>query len=298
MKPASPRRPASAVAGTAASVKRNIWRPDLAGKQVELVKESAPEFHGYLCHVVDTGERLIIPKEYVTSHRPADRRSRVPTQRPAAVATSGVQPKNHLPIDSPQQDHRALEALQAELIRLREELKRSQRQNLSPLHTAGLGKEWTQGTSGAKVEAASAGADASAWGVAGWLRSLPLAEVVAKALQESPAVDPFEHVRSLTHARLDRILTDAGLAGLLPCIWSGIEKLRSQEAATGAALNTKFAAEGDAVKGEMGFGGVEQFYGGALWALLSPVSCFPAAVYTVYMFISLISASLRGQQCY
>ena len=53
------------------------------------------------------------------------------------------------------------------------------------------------------------------------------------------------------------------LRGLAAPIWSATEKLRDQGAASGAELNAKFAAEGEAFKGEMGFGGVEQFYGGA-----------------------------------
>ena len=58
-------------------------------------------------------------------------------------------------------------------------------------------------------------------------------------------------------------LAQVQLRGLAAPIWSAIERLRNQGAATGAALNAKFADEGEAFKGEMGFGGVEQFYGGA-----------------------------------
>ena len=78
--------------------------------------------------------------------------------------------------------------------------------------------------------------------------------------------DPFKYVCNLSLADLKEKLEAVKLSGLAARLWSAIEKLRGQSAATGAALNAKFAAEGDAFKGEMGFGGVEQFYGGVLHA--------------------------------
>ena len=96
------------------------------------------------------------------------------------------------------------------------------------------------------------------------MRSIELTEVVAKALKEPPGTDPFEHVCKLSLEDLTEKLEAEKLSGLVAPLWPAIEKLRAQSAATGAALNAKFAAEGDAFKGEMGFGGVEQFYGGVL----------------------------------
>ena len=89
-------------------------------------------------------------------------------------------------------------------------------------------------------------------------------EVVAKALKAPVGADPFKYVLSLSLADLEGKLEAEKLSGLVDTLWPAIEKLRAQSAATGAALNAKFAAEGDAFKGEMGFGGVEQFYGGVL----------------------------------
>mgnify|MGYP007075866993 CR=1 FL=1 len=43
--------------------------------------------------------------------------------------------------------------------------------------------------------------------------------------------------------------------------WDGVEKLKSSQAATGAALNKKFADDGDAFKGEMRFGRMADFFG-------------------------------------
>ena len=104
------------------------------------------------------------------------------------------------------------------------------------------------------------------------MRSIELTEAVAKALKAPAGADPFNYVCNLSLADLEGKLEAEKLSGLIAPLWSAIEKLRDQSAATGAALNAKFAAEGDAVKGEMGFGGVEQFYGGVLHASSSPVS--------------------------
>ena len=118
-------------------------------------------------------------------------------------------------------------------------------------------------TTSAELAAGAKQSRRSFWGVAGWLQSLSLANLAAEALHEPPGADPFAHVLSLSRTELDHILEEVQLLGLAPRIWSAIEKLRSQGAATGAELNAKFAAEGDAFKGEMGFGGTEQFFGGA-----------------------------------
>jgi len=104
---------------------------------------------------------------------------------------------------------------------------------------------------------------ATKWGVAGWVNSLELTEVVAKALKEPPGTDPFEYVCNLSLEDLKEKLEAVKLSeAIAETLRSAIEKLRGQGAATGAALNAKFAAEGDAFKGEMRFGGVEQFFRG------------------------------------
>ena len=103
------------------------------------------------------------------------------------------------------------------------------------------------------------------------MRSLALTKVVAKALKEPAGTDPFKYVCNLSLADLEGKLEAEKLSGLVAPLWSAIEKLRDQSAATGAALNAKFAAEGDAFKGEMGFGGVEQFYRGMLLASSLPI---------------------------
>ena len=45
-------------------------------------------------------------------------------------------------------------------------------------------------------------------------------------------------------------------------LWTGAEKLKAAQATTGAALNKKFAEDGDAFKGEMGYGGTAEFFDG------------------------------------
>ena len=105
------------------------------------------------------------------------------------------------------------------------------------------------------------------------MNSLELTEVVAKALKEPPGTDPFEYVCNLSLEDLKEKLEAVKLSeAIAETLRSAIEKLRGQGAATGAALNAKFAAEGDAFKGEMRFGGVEQFFRGALHASSSPAS--------------------------
>jgi hypothetical protein len=61
----------------------------------------------------------------------------------------------------------------------------------------------------------------------------------------------------------DRLHAGALVERTANLLWLGVRRMSTAAAATGAALNAKFAADGDAFKGEMGFGGLEQFYGGA-----------------------------------
>lgn len=109
------------------------------------------------------------------------------------------------------------------------------------------------------------------WTVTRWLRSLELHAVATAALAIATD-DPFVHVsRHLTEADLRGRLEAHGLIGLAPCIWAGVESLRSQSAATGAALNDKFATNGGAFV--MAFGSLDKFYGG-LTGLVGPPTMF------------------------
>ena len=75
--------------------------------------------------------------------------------------------------------------------------------------------------------------------------------------------------RRLSDDELRKRLASAGLSGLAPALAQGLAKLRQQKAATGVALSAKFAAEGDAYKGEMGFASLDGFFGG-LESLVGP----------------------------
>jgi len=83
----------------------------------------------------------------------------------------------------------------------------------------------------------------------------------------------FELVKSLAGrtATIEEQLRAGGLiervAGLLS---AGADKLKTAVAATGAELNKKFAADGEAFKGEMGFGGTKEFYAGLEGIVGSP----------------------------
>lgn len=116
-----------------------------------------------------------------------------------------------------------------------------------------------------------------AWTVAAWLRSLGLHRMIAKALEpdkndflERTAKDEFEFMSEyMQDDALRRRLTDAGLSGLIEPIVTGLASLRNQKASTGAALSSKFKADGDAYKGEMGFASLDVFFSG-LEGLVGP----------------------------
>ena len=107
------------------------------------------------------------------------------------------------------------------------------------------------------------------WTTASWLKSLGLHRTIAKAL-ESKGSDQFDFVsKRISDEELRKRLTAAGLVGLVEPIAAGLQALRKQKAATGAALSSKFAADGDAYKGEMGFASIDVFFRG-LEGLVGP----------------------------
>ena len=90
---------------------------------------------------------------------------------------------------------------------------------------------------------------------------------MSKALLDGalmPAGGEFELVQSLAGrtADIEEKLRAGKLVELIAAMLSkGAGELKKAEAATGAELNKKFAADG-AFKGEMGFGGTTEYYGG------------------------------------
>ena len=90
----------------------------------------------------------------------------------------------------------------------------------------------------------------SVWSVGGWLRSLDLARVVAKALQPPLGDEPFAFMQKLTREQLSARLNEEVLEELTAHIWAGAQELQSQAASTGAALSSKFASEGEGADSE------------------------------------------------
>ena len=107
------------------------------------------------------------------------------------------------------------------------------------------------------------------WTVDAFATSLGVASAVSKALLDGasmPAGGEFELVQSLAGrtADIEEKLRAGKLVELIAAMLSkGAGELKKAEAATGAELNKKFAADGGAFKGEMGFGGTTEYYGGA-----------------------------------
>ena len=119
-----------------------------------------------------------------------------------------------------------------------------------------------------EVERLQIQADHNEWTVAAFATSLGVAKEVSAALMATmamPAGGEFELVQSLAGRTQDiEEKLRAGklverVAGMLS---KGADKLDSAEAATGAELNKKFADSGEAWKGEMGFGGMKEYFGG------------------------------------
>ena len=93
----------------------------------------------------------------------------------------------------------------------------------------------------------------------------------------------FEFVRSFTSeaAIVERLREGQLIESVAKEVWAGTQKLQKAKAASGAELNAKFAADGEAFKGEMGFGGTEEFYAGAAPVLQpSPRDAACACPYT------------------
>ena len=106
------------------------------------------------------------------------------------------------------------------------------------------------------------------WTIEGFVASLPVPSAVAVALCHKSSVlagGEFEFVRSFTSeaAIVERLREGQLIESVAKEVWAGTQKLQTAKAASGAELNAKFAADGEAFKGEMGFGGTEEFYAGA-----------------------------------
>ena len=107
------------------------------------------------------------------------------------------------------------------------------------------------------------------WTVDAFATSLGVASAVSKALLDGASMQAgseFELVQSLAGrtAEIEEKLQAGKLVTHVAAMLSkGAEKLNEAKAATGAELNKKFAADGGAFKGEMGFGGTTEYYGGA-----------------------------------
>ena len=106
------------------------------------------------------------------------------------------------------------------------------------------------------------------WTIEGFVASLPVPSAVAVALRHKSSVlagGEFDFVRSFTSeaAIVERLREGQLIESVAKEVWAGTQKLQTAKAASGAELNAKFAADGEAFKGEMGFGGTEEFYAGA-----------------------------------
>ena len=107
------------------------------------------------------------------------------------------------------------------------------------------------------------------WTIEGFVASLPVPSAIAVALRHKscvPAGGEFDFVRSFTSeaAIIERLREGQLIESVAKEVWAGTQKLQTATAASGAELNAKFAADGEAFKGEMGFGGTEEFYAGVL----------------------------------
>jgi hypothetical protein len=110
--------------------------------------------------------------------------------------------------------------------------------------------------------------EAGVWTAMEWVESLMLHTVVAGALSLPRPVQQYEYVKNLEEAEVRRLMSEAKLEGLADAVWEGVCSLQSQGAATGAALNDKFASESTF---EMAYGGLELFYGG-IEGLSAPIA--------------------------
>ena len=104
------------------------------------------------------------------------------------------------------------------------------------------------------------------WSIDAFAASRGVSRAVAAALLHvDPSADQFELAKSFASQEeiAERLRAGALVEHVAGLLWLGVQKLKAAQAATAAQLNAKFAADGDAFKGEMGFGGTEEFYAGA-----------------------------------
>ena len=103
------------------------------------------------------------------------------------------------------------------------------------------------------------------WSARAWLASLGLGHAVVHDAVSAilPAgSDAFQFLQATcTREQMDEQLAAAELSGLGDAIWSGVMMLRTQTAATGLALNAKFAEE---KKFDMAYGSSGDYFVGEL----------------------------------
>jgi hypothetical protein len=111
----------------------------------------------------------------------------------------------------------------------------------------------------ATATAGGAGTLQNSWDLDGWVRSLDVHKIVARALTPREGVDHFEHAKRLTADSSLQMLVSARVAeACASAIKSGAEQLRDQGAATASGLNEKFGDQGF----DLSFGGLDTFFGG------------------------------------
>jgi hypothetical protein len=109
------------------------------------------------------------------------------------------------------------------------------------------------------------------WTCKKWVAKLTVPELIRSALKVPPKsskVTAFDYVRRLKRERIEELMEEASLSGLVGVLADGVERLRSQKTASSAQLNDKFQATG---KFQMSYGSLSLFYGG-LESLLGPPS--------------------------
>ena len=108
------------------------------------------------------------------------------------------------------------------------------------------------------------------WTAAKWLSSRKVAHEVAAALQlpalTADGTSQFTYVKGLQRAKLEELLSAAGLSGLVDFMVASIASLAQQAEGSPEALNQKFATT---AKFQMTYGSLSLFYGG-LESLLGP----------------------------
>ena len=105
------------------------------------------------------------------------------------------------------------------------------------------------------------------WSIKAFASSLGVSDAVSRALLHGASVPvggEFELAKSFGSKRAIEAQLHAGflVERVASTVWAGVEKLKAAKASTGLELNSKFATNGEAFKGEMGFGGMSEFHGG------------------------------------